>query len=78
MIKKVRNIDNCIFNIHIPPYGTGIDECVMLDENLRPVLDLGKPVMKPAGSTAVKKVIEKYQPLLGLFGHIHEAEESPK
>ena len=27
----------------------------------------------PVGSTATREVIETYQPLLGLFGHIHEA-----
>jgi len=29
-------------------------------------------VFKPVGSTSVRKIIEKYQPLLGFFGHIHE------
>ena len=29
--------------------------------------------MIPAGSTAVREAIEKYQPLLGLHGHIHES-----
>lgn len=29
--------------------------------------------MIPVGSTAVRKAIEKYQPLLGLHGHIHES-----
>jgi Icc-related predicted phosphoesterase len=29
--------------------------------------------MIPVGSTAVRKVIEKYQPLVGLHGHIHES-----
>jgi Icc-related predicted phosphoesterase len=28
--------------------------------------------MCAAGSTAVRRFIEKYQPLLGLHGHIHE------
>lgn len=73
MIKNVKDLNNCIFNVHIPPFNSGLDECVELDKDLSPVLDLGKPVMKSAGSTAVRKVIEKYQPLLGLFGHIHEA-----
>ena len=27
----------------------------------------------PVGSTSVRKIIEKYQPLLGLHGHIHES-----
>jgi len=73
MIKDVKDLNNCILNVHIPPFNSGLDECVKLDKDLRPVLDLGKPVMMSAGSTAVRKVIEKYQPLLGLFGHIHEA-----
>jgi Icc-related predicted phosphoesterase len=30
-------------------------------------------LMKPVGSTAVRKFIEKVQPLLTLHGHIHEA-----
>jgi Icc-related predicted phosphoesterase len=28
--------------------------------------------MKPVGSTALREVIEKVKPLLGLHGHIHE------
>jgi len=32
----------------------------------------------PVGSTAVCKIIEKYQPLLGLFGHIHESKGAMK
>jgi len=26
-----------------------------------------------AGSTAVRRAIERYQPMMGLFGHIHES-----
>jgi len=29
--------------------------------------------MEHVGSKAVREVIERYQPLLGLFGHIHES-----
>ena len=29
--------------------------------------------MAPAGSTTVKDAIQKYQPMLGLHGHIHES-----
>jgi hypothetical protein len=29
--------------------------------------------MAPAGSKAVRAAIEKFQPLLGLHGHIHES-----
>jgi Icc-related predicted phosphoesterase len=34
--------------------------------------------MIPVGSTAVRAAIEKYQPLLGLHGHIHESKGSVK
>jgi hypothetical protein len=33
----------------------------------------GGPVNVPVGSESVRKVIEAYQPLLGLHGHIHES-----
>ena len=36
-------------------------------------MDAGRAVMVPVGSTAVRSVIERHQPLLGLHGHIHEA-----
>jgi Icc-related predicted phosphoesterase len=44
-----------------------------LDATLRPVYEGGRPAFIPVGSTSVRKVIEKYQPLLGLHGHIHES-----
>jgi Icc-related predicted phosphoesterase len=34
--------------------------------------------MAPAGSTAVRSMIERYQPLLALHGHIHESRGSAK
>jgi Icc-related predicted phosphoesterase len=34
--------------------------------------------MVPVGSKAVRKMIEKYQPFLGLHGHIHESSGSMK
>jgi Icc-related predicted phosphoesterase len=32
----------------------------------------GQPHLIPVGSRAVREMIEKYQPLVGLHGHIHE------
>jgi Icc-related predicted phosphoesterase len=29
--------------------------------------------MQPVGSTACRRVIERYQPLLGFHGHLHES-----
>jgi len=72
-IANVGNVKNLILNFHCPPYNSGLDLCPKLDENLRPVTIGGNVVMKPAGSIAVREAIEKYQPKLGLFGHIHES-----
>ena len=32
----------------------------------------GRPKYIPVGSKSVRAIIEKYQPLLGMHGHIHE------
>ncbi len=62
-----------IFNFHCPPYGTGLDLAPRLDETLKPVVVGGVVEMVPVGSTAVREAIERYQPQLGLHGHIHES-----
>ena len=72
MIEQLANPARAIFNIHVPPYKTVLDQCPELDEELRPVHRGGNPVMTSAGSTAVRELIEEYQPVLGLHGHIHE------
>jgi uncharacterized protein len=70
MASKLKDPRNAIFNIHVPPYKSGLDEAPELDKDLRPVL--AGQSLKPVGSTALREAIEKYQPLLGLHGHIHE------
>jgi Icc-related predicted phosphoesterase len=65
--------EHLIFYSHCPPYDSGLDLAPKLDEKMRPTYTFGQPVMIPVGSKAVRKIIEKYQPKLGLFGHIHEA-----
>jgi Icc-related predicted phosphoesterase len=73
MASKVQNMENCIFNLHCPPYSTGIDTAPELDDQFKQVIRSGQPMMIPVGSIAVRKAIEKYNPLLGLHGHIHES-----
>lgn len=74
LASKVNNMSNAIFNIHVPPYGTHIDLAPKLDENLKPILTPGRGYeMDHVGSIAVREAIEKYQPMLGLHGHVHEA-----
>jgi Icc-related predicted phosphoesterase len=70
MISKLKDPRNAIFNIHVPPYKSGLDEAPELDKNLRPVL--AGQSLQPVGSTALREAIQKNQPLLGLHGHIHE------
>ena len=77
-ILQLKNVETAIFNFHAPPYQTKLDEAPLLDKDLNPVIQGGSVVMVPVGSKAVKKMIEKYQPFLGLHGHIHEASGSMK
>lgn len=73
MAEKVGEMKSAIFNIHVPPIDTSIDQAPKLDKNLKPVVSGGDVVMASAGSSAVRQSIEKYQPLVGLHGHIHES-----
>ncbi len=62
-----------VANFHNPPYGSGLDFAAELDETLLPVIRGGRPSIIPVGSKAVREVIKKYQPVVGLHGHIHES-----
>jgi Icc-related predicted phosphoesterase len=61
-----------IFNIHVPPYASGLDLAPRLDSSLQIKLAGGEPDMVPVGSTAVAQTIARFQPLASLHGHIHE------
>jgi Icc-related predicted phosphoesterase len=71
VIADVDDLDRAIFNFHAPPYDSQLDEAPELDEDLKP--KYGAQTMEPVGSTAVREVIEEYQPPLSLHGHIHES-----
>lgn len=62
------------------------DSARKLDEKMTPIYSFGQPVMIAVGLRplsyggqwhwnikAVREAVEKYQPKLALFGHIHEA-----
>lgn len=72
--EQIKDMKNAIFNLHVPPYNSRLDDAPLLDDNLVPV-DGGRTYV-PVGSKAVRKAIETYQPLLGLHGHVHEAKGS--
>lgn len=67
------DISRCIFNLHVPPYDSQLDTAPELDENLQVVMAGSEPKQIPVGSTAVRELIEEYQPLLSLHGHVHES-----
>jgi Icc-related predicted phosphoesterase len=72
LASEVKNVDRALFCLHCPPFESQIDQAPLLDKDLRPVTEAGRPVLIPVGSKSVRAIIEKYQPLLGMHGHIHE------
>jgi Icc-related predicted phosphoesterase len=76
VVSQVRDPGNAVFNLHPPPYGSGLDDAPELTKDMR--LAYAGQSLVAVGSQAVLKVIEKYQPLLGLHGHIHEGKGTRK
>src|SRR5579872_2674924 len=73
MADKLEHPERAVFNLHPPPYNTQLDDAPALDGDLRVQAVLGQVQYRAVGSTAVKDIETKYQPLLGLHGHIHES-----
>ena len=78
MTAQVKDMKKCLYNLHVPPIDTLIDQAPKLDATFKPVLSGGALVMIPAGSIAVRKAIERDQPLAGIHGHIHESRGTVK
>lgn len=76
MIDQLKDVKNSVFNLHNPPYGSGLDEAPELTKDMRPAY-AGRSLV-PVGSHAVFELIDKYQPLLTLHGHIHEGKGTRK
>jgi Icc-related predicted phosphoesterase len=73
LVEELREPARAVFNIHVPPIASGLDEAPVIDESLTVQQSLGQVRFAPAGSTAVRAAIESTQPLLSLHGHIHES-----
>jgi hypothetical protein len=73
LASKVKRMETAIFNFHVPPYGSLLDVAPEL-KDMEPQAGSASNV----GSTAVAELISKYQPLLGLHGHIHESKAAQK
>ena len=78
MLDQVPPGQPCVINFHCPPYGSGLDTAPELDETLKPVIRGGRPSFVPVGSHAVREAINRYQPVVGLHGHIHESRGAQK
>ncbi|HEX2647548.1 MAG TPA: metallophosphoesterase [Candidatus Dormibacteraeota bacterium] len=76
MASQVADQSHAIFNLHCPPFRSGLDEAPAIDADLR--LLHGGRALRPVGSTAVRAAIEKHQPLISLHGHIHESKGAVK
>ncbi len=71
---KVQDPERAVFNLHCPPVDSKMDVAPLLDAQLRPVyLPGGEPQMVHVGCKAVRTLIQRVQPMVGLHGHIHES-----
>ncbi len=81
LTSQIKNPKTSIFNFHCPPVDSTIDTAIKLDASVtppKPIVVGGQPVMFGAGSKSVRDAIERYAPLLGLHGHIHESRGTVK
>lgn len=80
-VDGITDFEKVIFNFHAPPIDSTLDTCPMLDATTDPPSQIvrgGQPVLYGAGSSAVRDAVERYQPLLGLHGHIHESQAAAR
>ncbi len=73
LAERLEKPSRAIFNLHVPPYGSGLDTANEINPDLTVVYKGGQPNPIPVGSRAVRQIIEEYQPMLALHGHIHES-----
>jgi uncharacterized protein len=67
-----------VFNLHIPPFNTGLDtgpQVAGVDADGAVIVKKvgGQRQQAPVGSHAVRAFIEHHQPVVGLHSHIHES-----
>lgn len=72
LVRLVPDPKKCIFSFHAPPFGTKLDVAPKLNKDLRMESGLGGSPFQNVGCKAVRTIIEEYQPLVGIHGHVHE------
>ena len=70
---RVDDYTNLLCNFHDPPFDSGLDTAPQLKEDHSIAKAGAFEILGPVGSKSVRAVIEKYEPLLGMHGHIHES-----
>jgi uncharacterized protein len=81
LVPSVADPTRTVFNFHCPPLDSSLDTCLKLDASVwppTPLIERGQPVYYGAGSQAVADALERYQPTVGLHGHIHESRGATK
>ena len=73
MMREARDVRRTVIMAHVPPYDSGLDTAPLLSPSLRPTVSAGDVLRGPVGSKGVRSAIEKFQPILGVHGHIHES-----
>jgi Icc-related predicted phosphoesterase len=72
-VRDLPQTGTTIWNLHMPPFDTGVDRAPRLDGSLHVRYDgSGEPIMDPVGSHAIRELIAEHQPTVALHGHIHE------
>ena len=72
MASSLRKPERAIFSLHPPPYNTNLDLAPKL-EDFKPKTVLGQMEFEHVGSRSVRRIIEDYQPIASLHGHVHES-----
>ena len=73
LLERAQNPEAAVLMTHVPPHDSTIDTVPKLDEQMRPVMSGGQVVQIPCGSVGVRNVIEEFQPVLTVHGHVHES-----
>jgi Icc-related predicted phosphoesterase len=76
LVQAAPDPHRAIFNFHVPPYGSNLDNAPKLDAAMNYVS--GGQALVPVGSYAVREAILHYGPVLSLHGHIHEGRGAVK
>jgi uncharacterized protein len=73
LFAEARDPHRTILNSHAPPRDSGLDDAPVLDSDLTVQQSAGQVKLGPVGSASVRAAIERYGPIVGLHGHVHES-----